>query len=174
MWSSPIGDVQPAGGSQHPNGLGERPALAGGVDVVQQQQRHDQRIGAGIVGGQLTGEAPAPHDRNCSELALGQREDLGVTVDADHLHVGSHGGQRDRERAHPATHNAAKRMLPAGRADTIIRLRGTTLRARWNARRGPPERSGTLYIGRGMLDGIVEANDVLTITIGDDGRIELN
>lgn len=63
-------------------------------------------------------------------------------------------------------------MLPTDRADTIIRLRGTTLRARWNARRGPPERSGTLSV-RGMLDGLVKANEILTITItiGEDGRI---
>jgi hypothetical protein len=73
-----------------------------------------------------------------------------------------------------ASPNSAKRMLPAGRAETIIRLRGTTFRARWNARRGPPEHSGTLYVGRRMLDGLVAANEVLTIAIGDDGRIELN
>jgi hypothetical protein len=70
--------------------------------------------------------------------------------------------------------NTAKRMFPTDRADTIIRLRGTTLRARWNARRGPPERSGTLYIGRHMLNGLVEANEILTIAIGDHGRVEFN
>jgi DNA-binding IclR family transcriptional regulator len=70
--------------------------------------------------------------------------------------------------------NAAKQMLPPGRAETTINLRGTILRARWNARRGPPQRSGTLYIGRGMLNGLVEANEALTITTGDDGRIQLD
>lgn len=80
---------------------------------------------------------------------------------------------KDRDAGWIRVPNTAKRMLPADRADTIIRLRGTTtLRARWNARRGPPEHSGTLYIGRHMLDGLVDANEV--ITIGDDGRIELN
>jgi DNA-binding IclR family transcriptional regulator len=81
---------------------------------------------------------------------------------------------KDRDAGWIRVPNTAKRILPADRADTIIRLRGTTLRARWNARRGPPERSGTLYIGRHMLDRLVEANELLTITTGDDGRIELN
>jgi hypothetical protein len=81
---------------------------------------------------------------------------------------------KDRDAGWIRVPNTAKRMFPADRAGTIIRLRGTTVRARWNARRGPPERSGTLYIGRHMLDGLVEANEVLTITTGDDGRIELN
>jgi DNA-binding IclR family transcriptional regulator len=80
----------------------------------------------------------------------------------------------DRDAGWIRVPNAAKRMFPAGRADTIIRLRGTSVRARWNARRGAPERSGTLYVGRGMLDGLLEANEVLIITIGDDGGIELN
>jgi hypothetical protein len=70
--------------------------------------------------------------------------------------------------------NTAKRIFPAGKTNTIIRLRGTTVRARWNARRGRPERSGTLYVDLYTLKRLVEGNEVLAITIGDDGRIELN
>ncbi|MGH2945354.1 MAG: IclR family transcriptional regulator [Solirubrobacteraceae bacterium] len=81
---------------------------------------------------------------------------------------------KDRDAGWIRVPNCAKRILPADRAEMLIRLRGTILRARWNARRGPPERSGTLYIGRHMLDGLVDANEILTITIGDVGRIELN
>lgn len=33
---------------------------------------------------------------------------------------------------------------------------------------------GHALVGRRMLDGLVEANEVLTIAIGNDGRIELN
>jgi len=80
---------------------------------------------------------------------------------------------KDRDAGLIRVPNSAKRMFPADRADMIIRLRDTTLRARWNARRGPPELSGTLYVKRHMLDELVEDNEVLTITIGDDGRIEL-
>jgi DNA-binding IclR family transcriptional regulator len=81
---------------------------------------------------------------------------------------------KDRDEGVIRVPNFAKRILPADRADTIICLRGTTLRARWNARRGPPEYSGTLYIRRHVLDRLVDENEVLTITVGDDGRIELN
>jgi len=81
---------------------------------------------------------------------------------------------KDRDAGWIRVPNTAKRVFPADPADTVIRLRSTTLRARWNARRGPPERSGTLDIGRHMLDGLVDANEVLTIAIGDHGRIELN
>jgi DNA-binding IclR family transcriptional regulator len=70
--------------------------------------------------------------------------------------------------------NAAKRILPADGAGVVIRLRGATLRARWNTKRGPPERSGTLYVGRGMLNGLVQADDILTIAIARDGHVELN
>jgi DNA-binding IclR family transcriptional regulator len=80
---------------------------------------------------------------------------------------------KDLDAGHIRLPNAAKRMLPPGRADTTIHLRGTVLRARWNARRGPPERSGTLYVGRGMLNALVKANEVLTITLDEDGRIRL-
>jgi DNA-binding IclR family transcriptional regulator len=81
---------------------------------------------------------------------------------------------KDRDEGLIRVPNFAKHMFPGDRADTIIRLRGTTLRARWNARRGQPERSGTLYIGRHVLDRLVDDNEVLTITISDDGRIELH
>jgi DNA-binding IclR family transcriptional regulator len=70
--------------------------------------------------------------------------------------------------------NSVKPMLPADRCETILRFRGTTLRARWNARHGPPEYSGTLYVGRHILDRLVDPNDVLTIALGNDGRIELS
>jgi DNA-binding IclR family transcriptional regulator len=70
--------------------------------------------------------------------------------------------------------NAVKPMLPADRCETILRLRGTTLRARWNARHGPPEYSGTLYVGRHILDRLVDPDEVLTIAVGNDGRIELS
>jgi len=69
---------------------------------------------------------------------------------------------KDRQAGWIRVPNTAKRVFPPDTADTVIRLRGTTLRAQWNARRGPPEHSGTLYIGRHMLDGLVDTNEILT------------
>jgi hypothetical protein len=63
-------------------------------------------------------------------------------------------------------------MFPTDRADTTIRLRGMTLRARWNPR--TPEHSGTLYVGRHTLTRLVANNEILTITTGNDGHTEVN
>ncbi|MGH2947555.1 MAG: hypothetical protein ACRDPC_15100 [Solirubrobacteraceae bacterium] len=80
---------------------------------------------------------------------------------------------KDQEDGRIRLPSSVKPMLPADRCETILRLRGTTLRARWNARRGPPEYSGTLYVGRRILDRLVDPNEVLVIAVGNDGRIEL-
>jgi hypothetical protein len=70
--------------------------------------------------------------------------------------------------------NSAKRMFPAAKADILVRLRGTTVRAaRWNPRRERPEWSGTLYVGRHTLNQLVEDDEVLAICIGADGHIQL-
>lgn len=70
--------------------------------------------------------------------------------------------------------NAAKRLFPVDTADTTIRLRGTTVRARWNPRRGLPEYSGTLHVRRRMLQRLIDANETLAVTVASDGRIELH
>lgn len=81
---------------------------------------------------------------------------------------------KDQEDGRIRLPNSVKPMLPADGCETILRLRGTTLRARWNARHGPPEYSGTLYVGRHILDRLVDRNEVLMVAVGNDGRIELS
>ena len=67
---------------------------------------------------------------------------------------------------------SAKHLLPAGKADVGVSVRGTPLRARWDPRLGPPERSGVLGFGRSKLDTLVDAEDVLTIAV-EDGHLRL-
>jgi hypothetical protein len=61
----------------------------------------------------------------------------------------------------------SKALLPAKRGDVTVGLRGADLRARWDPRIGPPERSGVLAFGRGKLDGLVEVDEVLGLAAGD-------
>jgi hypothetical protein len=67
---------------------------------------------------------------------------------------------------------SAKHLLPADKADVGVSLRGTALRARWDPRMGPPERSGVLGFGRSKLDTLVDAEDVLSVAV-EDGHIRL-
>jgi hypothetical protein len=66
-----------------------------------------------------------------------------------------------------------KELLPLHRRDTTVVLRGIELRARWDPRMGPPERSGVLAFGRGRLDGLVEADEVLAARVSANGQLEL-
>jgi hypothetical protein len=65
---------------------------------------------------------------------------------------------------------AAKRVLPAQRADMDVLVRGRRLQARWDPRTGPDrERSGVLAFGKGRLAGVVAVGEVLTVrSLGDD------
>ena len=57
---------------------------------------------------------------------------------------------------------AAKSLLPAERGDLDVVFRGQLMRARWDPKtEGPKERSGVLAFGRGKLDGLVKADEVL-------------
>ncbi len=63
---------------------------------------------------------------------------------------------------------AAKNIFPSTRSDVKIRLRSRDLTVRWDPRLGPPERSGTLGIGKAVLAALVEPNETLTIRrVGD-------
>lgn len=64
----------------------------------------------------------------------------------------------------------SKALLPNERGDVTVMLGGVELRARWDPRFGPPERSGVLAFGRGKLDGRVQAGEVLSISTGTDER----
>jgi len=68
---------------------------------------------------------------------------------------------------------ASKSLFPEDRCDIEIALRGHSMVVRWNPRYGPPERSGTLGIGKEILNGLVRIDDVLQVTINDAGIWEL-
>jgi hypothetical protein len=57
-------------------------------------------------------------------------------------------------------------LLPRERADVTVNLRGSDLRARWDPRIGPPERSGVLAFGRGKLGERVTVDEVLGEFVG--------
>jgi hypothetical protein len=67
----------------------------------------------------------------------------------------------------------SKHLLPTERADVAVNLRGQTLRARWDPRMGPPERSGVLGFGRGKLDGLVGVDETLEVNGLADNAVEL-
>jgi len=69
----------------------------------------------------------------------------------------------------------AKVLFPAVRTDVALSIRGRSLNSRWDPRFGPDqERSGVLGIGRRLLPDLVQTDEVLTITVGGDGRIRLS
>jgi hypothetical protein len=69
----------------------------------------------------------------------------------------------------------AKRLLPPEREYVAISVRGRHFaRVRWDPRIGADkERSGLLALGKGRLDGLVDAGEVLTLAAHADGRLEL-
>lgn len=69
---------------------------------------------------------------------------------------------------------AAKSLLPAERGDVEVAFRGQLMRARWDPKtEGPKERSGVLAFGRGKLDGLVKADEVLELRHERDGELQL-
>jgi hypothetical protein len=69
-----------------------------------------------------------------------------------------------------------KRLLPRERDYVTVRFRGREFeRVRWDPRIGADkERSGLLAFGKGKLDRLVDAGEVLTVTSYADGRLELS
>ena len=88
---APVGDVQVASRLEDARRLGEGRLLFLPEQVVE-HQRGAQHVDAGVGQGQLLGPSLAPIDRGRAGLARGQREDLGVPVDPDHLCVGPGAG----------------------------------------------------------------------------------
>jgi hypothetical protein len=81
---------------------------------------------------------------------------------------------RDVSAGHVRFPRTAKRLFPSARAQVDAVLRGREMRARWDPRVGPDrERSGVLAFGRGKLDGVVRADDVLIVRVRGDGRVVL-
>jgi hypothetical protein len=70
---------------------------------------------------------------------------------------------------------AAKTLFPCQRVQVDAVLRGREMRGRCDPRVGPDrERSGVLAFGRGKLDGVVSADDVLSVRVRSDGRVVLD
>ena len=59
--------------------------------------------------------------------------------------------------------SVSKHLFPGERAYIDVRLRGTHLNPRWDPRFGPPERSGTIGVGRELLPALVQPDEVLSI-----------
>lgn len=79
---------------------------------------------------------------------------------------------KDRDAGRIRVPNAARTLLPDEPASIVVRVRGTALRTRWSFRH--PTGEGTLHVGRGMLDGLVGANEVLVASTNRDGTIHLD
>lgn len=65
--------------------------------------------------------------------------------------------------------SVSKHLFPAERTDIEVRVRGTQVTARWDPRFGPPERSGTIGLGRQLLPSLVQPNETLMVT--RDGEV---
>lgn len=68
---------------------------------------------------------------------------------------------------------ASKSLFPEERCDIEIALRGHSMNVRWDPRYGPPERSGTLGVGKEILNRMVRIDETLQVTVNDDGVWEL-
>lgn len=66
-----------------------------------------------------------------------------------------------------------KPVFPGERGDIDVNLRGRELKCRWNPRNGPPERSGTLRVGKVAAAELLSPGDVLSVAATDDGVIGL-
>lgn len=68
----------------------------------------------------------------------------------------------------------AKRLLPSERGDVEVSFRGLLMSARWGPKTdGPKERSGVLAFGRGKLNGLVTAEEVLQLRHERSGELQL-
>jgi hypothetical protein len=66
-----------------------------------------------------------------------------------------------------------KTILPPDRCDVVVALRRHELRARWDPRYGPPERSGVIRLGKAVAAELLSPGDVLAVTVGDGAVVEL-
>jgi excisionase family DNA binding protein len=67
-----------------------------------------------------------------------------------------------------------KELFPTARTEFEVRVRGTMLAAHWDPRVGPERpRAGLLRFGRGRLESLIGANDVLSVSLDDGGTFEL-
>lgn len=61
----------------------------------------------------------------------------------------------------------SKQLFPSDKCTVDIRLRGSALRASWDPRLGPPERSGVIGIPRDLLGRVVLPDEVLITSLDD-------
>jgi len=97
------------------------------------------------------------------------------TARADGQAVSQRMTARDASAGQVRFPRAAKRLFPSERAHVDALLRGREMRGRWDPRVGRDrERSGVLAFGRGKLDGVVSADDVLMVRVRSDSRVVLD
>jgi excisionase family DNA binding protein len=69
---------------------------------------------------------------------------------------------------------ATKELFPPVRGEFGVRVRGTLLTAHWDPRVGSERpRAGLLRFGRRRLEPLVGENDILAVSVDDDGVFEL-
>ena len=69
---------------------------------------------------------------------------------------------------------ATKAALPQVRTILPLDLRGRRLEVSYNPRFDPPpERSGVLSVGRGLLEELVDVDEVLSVRVEADGTVVL-
>lgn len=66
---------------------------------------------------------------------------------------------------------ATKGQMPQEPSDIDVSLKGSEARCRWNPRYGPPEKSGTIRVGKAMAKELLEEGEILAISEGDEGTI---
>lgn len=69
---------------------------------------------------------------------------------------------------------ATKPALPDSKGPINVVLHGIAMEVRWDPRNGPDRaRSGVLSIGRAPLASAVTQDEPLTVTVREDGSVEL-
>lgn len=80
----------------------------------------------------------------------------------------------DRDRGQIRVPSRSKEVFPGGPATVRLVLRGRAVDARWNPRMGPDrERSGTLLVGREVLQELVPVGTILIVEDVVGGTLEL-
>ena len=71
--------------------------------------------------------------------------------------------------------NVSKTVFPDEKAEIAVLIRGSHFRGRYDPRRGPDrERSAVLRLGKSVLAGLVEPDEVLDVSVAENGLVSLD
>lgn len=150
------------------------PPYAASVIVEQNLRELMATVSGGAASSGSTSRSSVPIAPRAPAIALSRPEP-----------VGSRGGPTQRVtqadlaagriRLPALSSSGAKSVFPERKGTVAIALRGVSLSVHYDPRMGPDrERSGVLTIGGPRLRSLVSAEEVLTVTIGADGRPQLD